>query len=87
MFIKDYIYGLTGRTENQVVELVNHLDPERVELYLLFLNETPFLSKNAKSLNCRVKILTNGCPGIIPKPSGLPRLHPITVEYPIKPNL
>ena len=54
MFYIDFIYGSTGGTENQLIKLMNNLDHEKFELYLLCLRDTPWLEENRSKLKCTV---------------------------------
>ena len=52
MFIIDFIHGLAGGTENQLVKLINNLPTHKYDLYLVSLRTTQWLKKNASQLKC-----------------------------------
>lgn len=54
MFCIDYIDGSTGGTENQLIKLINYLNHEKYDLYLLCLRNTPWLEENKSKLKCTV---------------------------------
>lgn len=55
MFIIDFIYTITGGTENQIIKLINNLDSAKYELYLVSLQTTPWLIENTSNLKCSIK--------------------------------
>jgi len=55
LFIIDFIYTLSGGTENQLVKILNNLDKKKYKLYLLTLKKTQWVSKNKSKLECNVK--------------------------------
>jgi glycosyltransferase involved in cell wall biosynthesis len=54
MFCIDFIYYDTGGTENQLIKMINNLDQEKYELYLLCLRSTPWLEANRSRLKCTI---------------------------------
>jgi glycosyltransferase involved in cell wall biosynthesis len=57
MFCIDYLYASTGGTENQLIKLINNMDQDKYELYLLSLRNTPWLEQNKSGLKCSVTAL------------------------------
>jgi L-malate glycosyltransferase len=55
MFIIDFIVGILGGTENQLVKLLSHLSRDRYEVSLLCLHDTTWLRESAASLKCPVQ--------------------------------
>ena len=55
MFVIDFIYKTTGGTENQLVKLINNLDSDKYEIYLLSLRNTPWIIENRNKLKSEVK--------------------------------
>ncbi len=55
LFIIDFIYTLTGGTENQLKKLVNNLNPEKFDIHLLSLRNTKWIRENKPLLKCHVK--------------------------------
>ena len=43
LFIIDFIYGLVGGTENQVVKIINNLDKSKYDINLLSLRNTQWI--------------------------------------------
>jgi glycosyltransferase involved in cell wall biosynthesis len=56
IFIIDSLYSLAGGTENQLVKIINHLDPNLFELNLFVLRNTQWIEKNKSKLKCETKI-------------------------------
>jgi glycosyltransferase involved in cell wall biosynthesis len=50
----DFIYTDTAGTENQLIKLINNLDHNKYEIYLLCLKNTLWLENNKSMLNCSV---------------------------------
>lgn len=55
IFIIDFIDGITGGTENQLVKLINNLDKRKYDLHLLCLRNTRWILENKRELECNVK--------------------------------
>ena len=55
LLIIDFIYGLVGGTENQVVKLINNLDKSKYDIHLLSLRNTQWIKENISKLECKVK--------------------------------
>lgn len=55
LFMIDFIYTLTGGTENQVVKLINNLPASKYDVHLLSLRNTEWIKKNGGNLNCTIK--------------------------------
>ncbi len=54
MFCIDFIYFSTEGTENQLIKMINHLDHDRFDVYLLCLKNTSWLDANKGQLKCSV---------------------------------
>lgn len=52
LILIDFIYALTGGTENQVIKLINGLDREKFEITLMTLRQSTWMEKNRSSLHC-----------------------------------
>lgn len=48
----DYILGATGGTENQLLKLIQLIDHDKYDLYLVCLKNTSWLEENKPRLNC-----------------------------------
>jgi len=55
MLVIDFIYSMTGGTENQIAKLINNLDGDKYELYLVCLKNTPWMVAKSGELKCKVK--------------------------------
>lgn len=53
--IIDFIYGTIAGTEIQLINLIHGLDPSKYEIYLICLQDTPWLSQNIQNIKCNVK--------------------------------
>jgi glycosyltransferase involved in cell wall biosynthesis len=54
MFCIDFIFGSTEGTENQLIKMINNLDHNKYEIFLLCLRNTPWLEENKLRLKCSV---------------------------------
>jgi L-malate glycosyltransferase len=57
LFIIDFIYGLSGGTETQLVRIINNLDKRKYNIRLLCLKNTLWIKKHASDLKCGIKIV------------------------------
>ena len=55
LFMIDFIYTLTGGTENQLVKIINNLPDIKYEKHFLSLRNTDWIKKNSDSLRCSIK--------------------------------
>ncbi len=55
MFIVDFIYGVTGGTENQLAALLRNLDRARYDVFLVSLRSTPWLAEHGRSLDANLR--------------------------------
>lgn len=55
MFIIDFLYTLSGGTENQLVKIIKNLDRNKYDLHLLTLRESMWIKNNRRKLNCIVR--------------------------------
>jgi glycosyltransferase involved in cell wall biosynthesis len=56
LFIIDFIFSITGGTENQIVKIIKNLDREKFSLILLALKKTPWLEHESNQLNCKIEL-------------------------------
>lgn len=56
LLIIDFLGGLTGGTENQLVKLINNLPKSKYDIYLLSFWKTTWITNNRKYLDCHVSI-------------------------------
>jgi L-malate glycosyltransferase len=56
LFIIDFLYALTGGTENQLENLINKLDQKKYDIYLIVLRDTKWIRKDILKLNCSIII-------------------------------
>ena len=54
VFIMDFIFNITGGTENQIIKILNNLDDNKFEKTLLCLKNTPWLNENSDNIDCKV---------------------------------
>jgi glycosyltransferase involved in cell wall biosynthesis len=54
LFIMDFIFSVTGGTENQILKILNNLDDNKFEKTLLCLKNTPWLNENYDNICCNV---------------------------------
>jgi glycosyltransferase involved in cell wall biosynthesis len=55
MFVIDFLYGLDGGTENQLVKLINNLDKRVYDIHLLCLRNSRWVDEHASELKCKIK--------------------------------
>jgi len=56
-FIIDRLATSNAGTENQLLKLINGLDPARFDIHLISLNRHPWLEKNSGSLPCQTHVV------------------------------
>jgi L-malate glycosyltransferase len=54
-FVIDFIYDIIAGTEIQLINLIHGLDPAKYEIYLICLQNTPWLTQNNQIIKCNVK--------------------------------
>lgn len=54
MFMIDFLYGLSGGTENQLVKILKNLEKNKYDIYLVTLQETQWVRDNMRNLNCNI---------------------------------
>ena len=54
IFMIDFLYGLSGGTENQLVKIMKNLEKNKYDIYLVTLQDTQWVRNNMRNLNCRI---------------------------------
>jgi glycosyltransferase involved in cell wall biosynthesis len=52
----DFVYGITGGTENQLFKLIQNMDKNRFDLHLVSLRHTDWIRDNKAILKCRTRM-------------------------------
>ena len=56
IFMIDFLYALSGGTENQLVKIIKNLERNKYDIYLLTLQETQWVRDNMRNLNCSIMV-------------------------------